>query len=78
MSLLHAYLAFVTRHVRKVLGGTHLTRPEEIMRDVRADFEVQLEEFNGESNHLHLLVNFPPKVASPGSSTRSRACPRAG
>lgn len=33
------------------------------MRDVCADFEVQLEEFNGESSHVHLLVNFPPKVA---------------
>ncbi len=33
------------------------------MRDVRADFETELAEFNGESNHVHLLVNFPPKVA---------------
>jgi putative transposase len=30
---------------------------------VRADFETGLAEFNGESNHVHLLVNFPPKVA---------------
>jgi putative transposase len=36
---------------------------EEIMRDVCADFETGLAEFNGESNHVHLLVNFPPKVA---------------
>lgn len=33
------------------------------MRDVCADFECQLREFNGESNHVHLLVNFPPKIA---------------
>ncbi len=33
------------------------------MRDVCADFEVQLEESNGESNHVRLLVNFPPEVA---------------
>lgn len=33
------------------------------MRDVCADFEVELVEFSGESNHVHLLVNFPPKVA---------------
>ncbi len=38
---------------------------EEIMRDVCADFEVELKEFNGESNHVHLLVSFPPKVALP-------------
>lgn len=33
------------------------------MRAVCADFEVELVEFNGESNHVHLHVNFPPKVA---------------
>jgi putative transposase len=36
---------------------------EEIMRDVCTDFEVELHEFNGADNHVHLLVNFPPKVA---------------
>ena len=33
------------------------------MRAVRDDFEVQLVEFDGENNHVHLLVDFPPKVA---------------
>ncbi|MFC7266907.1 IS200/IS605 family transposase, partial [Streptomyces lutosisoli] len=33
------------------------------MRSVCADFECELVEFNGEDNHVHLLVNFPPKVA---------------
>lgn len=33
------------------------------MRAVCSDFETQLVEFNGETNHVHLLVNFPPKVA---------------
>ncbi len=27
------------------------------------DFECQLEEFNGEKDHVHLLVNYPPKVS---------------
>jgi putative transposase len=35
---------------------------EEIMREVCADFETELQELNGESNHVHLLVSFPPKV----------------
>ena len=30
--------------------------------DVCADFETELAVFNGETNHVHLLVNFPPKV----------------
>lgn len=33
------------------------------MRTVCAHFETELVEFNGENNHVHLLVNFPPKVA---------------
>jgi putative transposase len=32
------------------------------MRDACADFETELAEFNGESNHARLLVHFPPKV----------------
>jgi len=33
------------------------------MRDVCADFGVELREFNGQANHVHLLVNFPPTIA---------------
>ncbi|GLW96796.1 hypothetical protein Misp02_08830 [Microtetraspora sp. NBRC 16547] len=33
------------------------------MHDVCADFECELAEFTGEANHVHLLVDFPPKVA---------------
>ena len=33
------------------------------MRAVGADFETELVDFNGEHNHVHLLVNVPPKVA---------------
>ena len=29
---------------------------------VYADFESSLVEFDGEGNHVHLLVNYPPKV----------------
>ena len=61
--VLHAHLVFVTKFRHKVFADRHLTRLEEIMRAVCADFECELVEFNGEDNHVHLLVNFPPKVA---------------
>lgn len=32
------------------------------MRDVCSDFGAELVEFNGEDNHVHLLVEYPPKV----------------
>ena len=60
---LHAHLVFVTKYRHKVFNDAHLKRMEEIMRSVCEDFEVELVEFNGENNHVHLLVNFPPKVA---------------
>jgi putative transposase len=56
-------LVFVTKFRHKVFTAQHLTRLEEIMRAVCADFECELAEFNGENNHIHLHVNFPPKVA---------------
>ena len=61
--LLHAHLVFITKYRHAVFTAEHLTRMEQVMRDVCADFEVQLVEFNGENNHVHLLVNFPPKVS---------------
>ncbi|MFI5489077.1 IS200/IS605 family transposase [Micromonospora echinaurantiaca] len=61
--VLHAHLVFVTKFRHRVFTDQHLTRLEEIMRAVCADFECDLVEFTGESEHVHLLVNFPPKVA---------------
>lgn len=60
--LLHAHLVFVTKWRGKVCGATHLKRLEEIFRFVCRDFEVILKEFNGESDHVHLPVNYPPKA----------------
>ncbi|MER5361975.1 IS200/IS605 family transposase [Streptomyces sp. NPDC002785] len=60
---MHVHLVFVTKYRHPVFNNRHLTRCEEIMRAVCEDFEAELVEFNGEANHVHLLVNFPPKVA---------------
>jgi putative transposase len=32
------------------------------MAEVCADFGAQLREFNGETDHVHLLVHYPPPV----------------
>ena len=61
--VLHAHLVFVTKFRHKVFTDRHLNRMEEIMRVVCADFDTDLAEYNGEANHVHLLVTFPPKVA---------------
>ena len=61
--MLHAHLVFVTKYRQRVFTDRHLRRLEEIMRDVCADFECELVEFNGEDNHVHPQVNLPPKAA---------------
>ena len=61
--VLHVHLVFVTKYRHPVFTAAHLARMEEIMRGVSADFGCELAEFNGEANHVHLLVNFPPTVA---------------
>ncbi|MFV2085353.1 IS200/IS605 family transposase [Micromonospora sp. LOL_021] len=60
---MHVHLVFVTKFRHTVFTDRHLTRMEQIMRDVCTDFEAELVEFNGEDNHVHLLVDHPPKVA---------------
>ncbi|MFF3253235.1 IS200/IS605 family transposase [Actinacidiphila glaucinigra] len=59
---LHAHLVFVTTSRRTVFNDAMLTRCEDIMRKVCEDFEADLIEFNGEEDHVHLLVHYPPKV----------------
>ncbi|WP_328749033.1 IS200/IS605 family transposase [Streptomyces sp. NBC_00285] len=61
--VMHVHLVFVTKFRHKVFTDAHLRRMEEIMRSVCTDFECELAEFNGGDNHVHLLVDFPPKVA---------------
>jgi putative transposase len=56
-------LVFTPKYRRGPFTDPILTRCEEIMREVCADFGAQLREFNGESDHIHLLVHYPPKVA---------------
>jgi putative transposase len=63
---LHAHLVFVTKYRRGVMDEEMLTRCEEIMRKVCDDFGATLTEFNGEDDHVHLLVHYPPKVALSG------------
>ncbi|MFJ9197059.1 IS200/IS605 family transposase [Streptomyces flaveolus] len=63
VSAMHVHLVFVTKYRRGVFDDEMLACCEEIMRKVCEDFEAELKEFNGERDHVHLLVHYPPKVA---------------
>jgi putative transposase len=60
---LHAHLVFVPRYRRRVFDAEALERLRNAFRIVCADFEADLKEFNGAPDHVHLLVEYPPKVA---------------
>lgn len=58
----HAHLVFVTKYRRGALTDEVLRDCEQVMAKVCADFGCELTEFNGEDDHVHLLVAFPPTV----------------
>ena len=61
--LMHVHLVFVTKYRRKVFSKTMLKTMKMVFEEVCDKFEASLVEFNGESDHVHLLINHPPKVA---------------
>ncbi len=61
--MLHAHLIFITKYRGKVFSDTQLQTLKKIFRHVCNEFDVELEQFNGERDHVHLLVNYPPKVS---------------
>lgn len=63
VSLLHAHLVFVTKYRRKVFTDAMLTYCQTTMREVCAKLDAELVEFNGEADHVHLLVAYPPTLA---------------
>ena len=61
--LLHVHLVFITKRRRGVLDAAAIRRLRSIFVAVCADFSAVLVEMDGEADHVHLLVNYPPKVA---------------
>jgi len=61
--MMHVHLVFVTKYRRDVFTKDILDDLRPIFAKVCADFESELVEFDGEHDHVHLLVNYPPKVA---------------
>ena len=60
---LHVHLVFVTKFRRHVFTKQILAEMGEIFRSVCQDFESELIEFEGGKDHVHLLINYPPKIA---------------
>ena len=59
---LTVHIVFVTKYRRKVISSAMLERCREIFQEVCDKWDCKLIEFNGEPDHVHLLVNFAPQV----------------
>ena len=60
---LHVHLVFVTKYRRKVLTEAAHETLRDLFARICQEFEARLVEANGEDDHVHLLVEYPPKVA---------------
>ena len=60
---MHVHLVFVTKYRGGVFSKEILEDLHGIFASVCRDFEATLVEFDGEDDHVHLLVHDPPKVS---------------
>jgi putative transposase len=63
VSDLQVHLVCVTKYRGSVFTSKSLDLIEESFRDVAAKMNFQILEFNGESDHVHVLVEYPPKLS---------------
>jgi putative transposase len=60
---LHVHLVFVTKYRRHVFDGAAIEELRDIFTKVCADFGAELGACDGEDDHVHLLVEYPPTMA---------------
>lgn len=60
---MHVHLVFITKYRKHVFTKAVLDTLHELFEKICLDFEAELVEFDGESDYVHLLINYPPKVA---------------
>ncbi|GHU19554.1 IS605 family transposase [Alphaproteobacteria bacterium] len=58
----HVHFVFVTKYRKQIFDADALDRLKTYFSKVCKDFETELIEMDGEKDHVHLLVNYPPKV----------------
>lgn len=57
------HLVLVTKYRRRCINQVMLSRLMDISKRIVENWEGELLEFNGETDHIHLLLSIPPKVA---------------
>lgn len=64
--LMHVHLVFVTKYRRKIFVQDAIKKLWGYFASVCAEFDAELVEMDDEHDHVHLLVNYPPKLAVSG------------
>jgi putative transposase len=59
---LHVHLVFVTKYRKKIFTKAYLDFMQKIFADICVDYQAELVEFDGEIDHVHLLINYPPQA----------------
>jgi putative transposase len=60
---MHVHLVFVAKYRRCVFTPSVFDSMRDIFSKICEDFEADLVDCDGEQDHVHLLINYPPKVA---------------
>jgi putative transposase len=57
---LNAHIIFVVKYRKKVINTQIMARLNEIFSNTLKKWDCQLIEFNGEADHIHLLIDYKP------------------
>lgn len=60
---LKIHLVCVTKYRKSVFTGESLLLVEQSFREVALKMNFNILEFNGEGNHVHALIEYPPKLS---------------
>ena len=63
VSKINIHLVFVTKYRKKCFRKEHLLRMKDVMYGVAKKTNFTILEIEGESDHVHLLVEIPPKLS---------------
>jgi len=63
VSDLKIHLVCVTKYSRPILTAESLAVLEVSFREVATKMGFEIEEFNGEPDHVHVLIEYPPKLS---------------
>jgi len=63
VSNIHVHLVFITKYRKVVFEKIHFATMKTIFEKVCTDFESELVEIDAEADHVHLLIQYPPRVS---------------